>query len=194
MDWNTLLSVALGGLIATLASIINNRYQSRERDKDRQEQRKEAKIQAKEKWTERDIILIIEMEEKLWKWLSSYDAEVEYLFDFRKNPTTDKEALNRLKALSDKKTIKLQEYTEIWGLMGGLVYSFEEPSLTSAFYEFSSAWHMLLNKLKRGLNQLNKEEGKLAEVDRTDEWKAVQRASGKLQKALREKLISIRDN
>jgi hypothetical protein len=45
MDWATLISVVIGGLIATIPVLISNRFQAKERDKDRQEQRREAKIQ-----------------------------------------------------------------------------------------------------------------------------------------------------
>ena len=45
MDWNTLLSVLLGGILATIPIIISNRFQAKEREKDREEQRREAQIQ-----------------------------------------------------------------------------------------------------------------------------------------------------
>lgn len=45
MDWNTLLTFALGGLTAVIPIIISNGYQAREKNKDRVEQRREAKTQ-----------------------------------------------------------------------------------------------------------------------------------------------------
>jgi hypothetical protein len=60
MDWNTLLSVFLGGILATIPIILSNGFQAKEMEKDRQEQTREAKIQSREKWIERDILEIIE--------------------------------------------------------------------------------------------------------------------------------------
>src|SRR5690349_6398709 len=58
MDWNTLLSVFLGGVLATIPVIITIRNQSRERDKDRQEQRREAKTQLALELMRNDIQMI----------------------------------------------------------------------------------------------------------------------------------------
>lgn len=45
MDWNSLLSAIVGGLLTVIPVLITIRNQSKERDKDRQEQRSEATIQ-----------------------------------------------------------------------------------------------------------------------------------------------------
>jgi hypothetical protein len=45
MDWNSLLSAIVGGLLTVIPVLITIRNQSTERDKDRQEQRREAKTQ-----------------------------------------------------------------------------------------------------------------------------------------------------
>lgn len=45
MDWATLGSVIVGGLIALIPVVITNRFQAKEHDKDRDEQRREAKAQ-----------------------------------------------------------------------------------------------------------------------------------------------------
>lgn len=58
MDWNTLLTFALGGLTAVIPIIISNRYQAREKDKDRAEQKREAKTQLALELTRNDIKVI----------------------------------------------------------------------------------------------------------------------------------------
>jgi hypothetical protein len=45
MDWNSLISAVIGGLLAVIPVLITIRNQSKERDKDRQEQRMDAKTQ-----------------------------------------------------------------------------------------------------------------------------------------------------
>jgi len=60
MDWNTLLTFALGALATLIPVIISNIHQSKEREKDRIEHRKDAKIQAREKWEEKDILSMID--------------------------------------------------------------------------------------------------------------------------------------
>jgi hypothetical protein len=70
MDWNTLISVVIGGLIATFGSILNNRFQSGEREKDRQEQRREAKIRMIENTTGHDIDIVLNLLAGLVKALS----------------------------------------------------------------------------------------------------------------------------
>lgn len=59
MEWNSLISAVVGGLIAVIPVLITIRNQSIERDKDRQEQRREAKTQLALELT-RDKIKIIE--------------------------------------------------------------------------------------------------------------------------------------
>lgn len=58
MDWNILLSFALGVLATLITTIINNRYQAQQKDKDRQEQRREARVQLEMGLIQEDIKLV----------------------------------------------------------------------------------------------------------------------------------------
>ena len=72
MDWNTIIAVVIGGLIAIVPTIINNIYQAKQRKEDREEDRKDARILAREKWIERDILAVINTVDDLLRMLSKY--------------------------------------------------------------------------------------------------------------------------
>src|SRR5687768_938371 len=60
MDWNTLVSVVIGGLIATIGSILNNRFQAKQQERDRQEQRREAKTELALELKRNDVKIVEE--------------------------------------------------------------------------------------------------------------------------------------
>ncbi len=72
MDWNTILSVFLGGVLATVPIIISNRFQAREREKDRQEQRQEEKAKLALELMRNDIRIIEDIIDCDLKTLDTY--------------------------------------------------------------------------------------------------------------------------
>ncbi len=194
----TLGGVLLGSLITFLINYLNNRFQAKERDKDRDEQRRETKLQAKEKYIERDILLIIDTAEKMMSWLSRYDADVQQMLFLSEKKDAgsinNKELHIQVNSLLDKNYREHQESNRLWGLAGKLVHSFEEPEIMLAFDDFMSATDVLLNKLYDALRLVRNKNLSKKSFTRTDEWNVVMATAGKLHQALRNKLISIRDS
>ena len=135
MDWNTLLSVALGGLIATIGVILTNRFQSRERDKDRAEQRREAKIQAREKWIERDVPRTMELVEKMLILLGDYqsmDKEMHSLVGgIKAELITNEEFRTGMKSLFSKIPLIMLEANHLVIEIEKLVFSFKEEKISA---------------------------------------------------------------
>jgi hypothetical protein len=60
MEWNSLISAVIGGLLAVIPVLLTIRNQSVEREKDRREQRREAKFQLMGRLKERDINIVMD--------------------------------------------------------------------------------------------------------------------------------------
>lgn len=180
MDWNTLISVALGGLIATIGSILNNRFQAQQRQKDRDEARKEAKIQIREKWIERDIMKIMDSVERLLILFAdtrNLNRRTDSFGELRKTLLiTEDEAKIELKAIYKKADSLVAEINQTMDTMSRLVYSFDEAEITSNYID------------------LVEETTKSLKAKAEEDFIPMRQKAGKLQKALRDKLISIRDN
>ena len=171
MDWNIFLSFALGAIVTLIPIILNNRFQAQERDKDRQEQRREAIVQAKEKWTERDILKIMESIEKVMRLVSGA-ANV----DTNLQPTDEQLSLINKEFLQTADTI------------AQLVYSFDDNNIHSGFRDFTSAINTFIEKLPEML------EADLDKRSNSKYWIAVKQSAGYFQWALREKMISIQNS
>ena len=172
MDWSTLIAVVVGGLIATVPTIINNVYQERQRKEDREEQRREAKIQTREKWIEHDILEIMVSIKKINNLITQA----------RKIFHADSNTQARLK---DNYENLLLELNQIARKTIILLNSFEDEGLKK--------YRSFVGLLDRYLLVFDHISDKWVDEE-VDRWLDFMDQSGEIQKALREKLISIRDS
>jgi len=190
----TLAGVFLGSIITFVISYLNNRFQAKEKDKDREEQRREAKIQSKEKWIERDILKMMDALEKMLRLLAdsrSWQNQHELLTDGKSSGVlTQQELVSKLRSVYDKVSNMFSEVSQIGSEIFTLVDSFEETEIVSSYAEFSSKLDTCLSKeIEYMQNKLNPQP--LEESAR--EWDKVSESAGKFHRALRNKLISIRE-
>jgi len=195
MDWNTLISVVIGGLIATIGSILNNRFQAQERQKDREEQRRESKIQAREKWTERDILRIMDLLESLMKLLAE-DKNLEWeqvILEDKKTAgvITQKEYMKAGGMLFVRIPERIQENANTLELMARLVYSFEKGDMVSSYEKFADAVQSWNSFDREGAHPHTENKKRQQKGRRL--WFDVNIAAGEFRRALREELISIRN-
>ena len=190
MDWNNLLTFALGGLTAVIPIIIANRYQAREKDKDRVEQRKEAKIQNRQKWIERDILKIMDSIDILLKFLwelERVEVEVNEITEGKKSEFFNQdEADVRLKSHYDHFKNLHNEVKHTADIMSKLIHSFDaEEEMYKVYTDFLIAIQRYEDA--RDVNKDNQEKPE------EENWLEIQTSAGKLHALLRDKLISTRD-
>jgi len=177
MDWNTLLAVVLGGLIGIVTNYFSNRYQLLRWREERDEQRREAKIQAKEKWIERDILSIMESLENT----VCIHRKARLLFE-QIEDDKEKKKEDLTKTILTKLTELRHEAARLNDYMAILVKSFE-GEFDIYFSDFSKAIlgfvisPVSIDKSFKNIKNIN----------------IVIEKAGIFQRALREKLITIRD-
>ena len=184
MDWNSLISALVGGFIATIPTIINNRFQSNERDKDREEKRREAKMQTVEKSIGGDIDKVLDFLASLIKVLSehgNYEYKTYVREKLRERGVISEDEYKREVNLQVESIVaQTQEAITLMDSIGGLVYSFDD--------EISSKYDALLNSILAYI-RIKQPDSKEASNKPDD----VIKKAGGLQRILREKKISILD-
>jgi len=204
MDWATFLKdnsqslftlggVFLGSLITFLISFLNNVFQAKEREKERQEQRRDAKIQSREKWIERDILKITDLIEKMYKLLSEIRGikiEVDSLISGKEiGLVTQEEFDTKYKSLYDNLPELDIEVNQVKDMIGGLVYSFTETEILSSYGDLVDALNTYVNQEGEDFKNILNEQKESSNSDINIFSESV----GKFQRALREKLISLRE-
>ncbi len=197
MDWSTLLSVVVGGLIAVIPILINNRFQSRERDKDREEVRKETRLQTREKWIERDVLKIMDSIEKLIAILVEHEN-----IDFQISQTkrqrdmgflTEKEYNKQMSTIHQKIPFEINQANQMVKTIGMLIKSFDDQDILSAFEEFRTSMNLILHAGSESVTQALDEETPETRIT-SELWSRAMKDTGRLQHVLREILISIHDD
>jgi hypothetical protein len=162
----TLGGVFLGSLITFIINYLNLRFQSIESNKDRAEQRRQLEIHAREKWTEHDVLRVMDAIETIIKLISE-------IIHTRSELTDDElAAVNK-------------EYLQTGDKVIQLVNSFNDKDILKGFNDFTSA----INNFIANLPELPKDD--IDQRVNSSSWKAVKMSAGKFQYALREKMISI---
>jgi hypothetical protein len=192
MDWTSLISVALGGLIATIPVLISNRYQAQERQKDREEQRRDARIQAREKWIEQDLLRIRDLLDKVMSPLTEEKRiSLDQIILENKETAgliTNDEYIISERTLAARVSERFGEISNTVELMSRLVTSFGKPIVTiyNKFVGAVREWKYI---------DLNfPAEEKAEREKRIDEcWREVNISAGYLHRAIRQELISIRE-
>jgi hypothetical protein len=175
MDWTTLISVVIGGLIATIPILINNRFQSREREREREETRKEAKVQLTMELMRNDIKVL---EDAINNYLSGI-AELRRI-RVQHSETGDRVAEVRSKIVEKDEFYKLIHVNIIadkiaYGL-GQEIYS-----------EYKGCMELFREQLGLIL-------AVPIQTEKEEQWiLSIVSRTGKLHTMLAEKLISIRD-
>ncbi|MEP7135800.1 MAG: hypothetical protein ABI904_12790 [Chloroflexota bacterium] len=190
----TLGGVFLGSVITFLISYLNNRFQAKEREKDRNEQRREVKIQTKEKIIGGDILKLMDSIEVVLKILSSamnlfsnyenIDKRKEY------GLLTPTEAKKKMISLDNEMPSIYDELNTVLNAMNRLIFSFAEEEILENFKDFMQACQVYFGELLKYID--SKSGGESPEKNNISIIK-VSQAAGKLQRALRDKLISLRD-
>ncbi len=177
MDLTTLISVVIGGLIATIPVFISNRFQAKEREKEREETRKDAKTQLAFELMRDDIRVLENAIDNQLNGLGELIAmRRQHVLDGK----SDSEVIKDVKSkLSSGKYWKLMETDRIsYKLalaLGEEIFS-EYGIYDDALFEY---FHLLLLPTD--------------ETERKDEPAIkVMTSAGKLHNMLKEKLISIR--
>jgi hypothetical protein len=179
MDWNTLISVVIGGLIATIGSIINNRFQSKERDKDRAEQKREAKTQLALELMRNDVKLV---EGLIDSNLTSVSQVIRLAVTWTGEGLSDNEIRERVHKVF---------YAEDESVTEGMVVDKLAYSLGHEFYAEYKTYEDLLLELADMFEDF---ERKLFSAKRMEELSIqITHQTAKLHTMLREKLISIRE-
>src|SRR6266498_3468826 len=201
MDWNTLLSVFLGGLLATVPIIISNRFQAKEHEKERLEQRRITKIQAREKWEERDILEIIELVEKLLKDVSEIKKHVS-IVSLRsaknKDPLTVDEFIKRVELSAGNLVDQLLECKQTTDKLAWLAHSFDDTKILSGYVDFTLAAFDVIGLTPSTMDDKTRKSEvvtkPLPKMSESDSWGNLLICAGVFHEALREKLISLRDS
>jgi hypothetical protein len=171
MDWNTLVVAVAGGLLAVIPVLITIRNQSIERDKDRQEQRRDARIQAREKWTERDILKMMDSIEKILKLVGGAVN-----VDTCLKPTDEElSAINK-------------EFMQTADTIAQLVNSFADDDIYSGYRDFTAAIYAFFQEVSET------PEYDIEKRSHSDKWMAVKKRAGYFHWALREKMISMQNS
>lgn len=196
MDWNSILTFASGALVALIPTIINNRFQSKEKEKDRLEQRRDARIQAKEKWIERDILRVMDSIETTLKLLSrtsSNKIQLEHILDGKiSGLLTQEESDEKLRSLYNDLMAAYIEVNQAKDVISRIVYSFEDTEINTTYDNFVVAFSNYLRQEREYMDDKfsDKTTGEYEEGN----WFNVSNSAGKFHKTLREKLISLREN
>jgi hypothetical protein len=174
MDKDTLVAALVGALIATIPILISNLVQiylhvSENRRKDKE---------TREKWIERDVLKVMDLTEKLLTLISqirSINIRIAGIEQLKRTMHwTDDEARKEYKSTRDVADGLIMEANQTKDLMG-IVYSFDEPEIISAYLDLEEAVKI----------SINSPQGEILI--------SLREKAGKLQKALRNKLISIRE-
>lgn len=217
MDWNTILSVALGGLIAIIPVIISNRFQAREKEKDRLEQRRDARIQTKERIMGTDIDKALDLLDKFMKSINFLQSKAKDIFIADENTgrinelieeideiksgilTINEDELvaqlqklnNEFKRLIEKRyPQELQEHENIMYSLIVLTYSLDkEISLACSNFVTASTAYLEILFAPKTLDNI----GSGNSSHRSEKLSNMIIEAGNLQRLLREKKILIRD-
>jgi hypothetical protein len=181
MDWNTLLSVALGGLIATIGAILTNRFQAIERDKDRLEARREAKIQLALELQRSDIRIIEDSIDVILKTMN-----ILHLIRLEGEATGQSidEVNQKVQFLIKDKESWLNNFSESSVLADKLSISLGGNFLAE-HNSFGEDWNKFVRLVIYESSASNEEIEKLRVT--------ITLTAGKLHRMLNEKLISLRD-
>lgn len=185
MDWNTLLAVAIGGLIAIIPTIINNIYQVKQRKEDREEQRRKEKILILESPILKIMDSVVTLLAKLAEYRLTYSDKQELVYLMKKGQIATEDTKEEYKILEkniDKLRIEIRTLTD---LIGSLMVSLDDETM--------STYNELTMTIRDYLRLTFKEEKKEDTNLESEKWQDVKFQTGTLQRLLREKLISIRD-
>jgi hypothetical protein len=189
MDSDTLIAALVGALIATVPILISNLVQIYLHISENRQKEKEARIQDKKKWIERDILEIMDSVAQMLR-LTSESQEIstsglDSLIQLKDvGLLAQDEYLIRAKSSLERLNIVHGEINEKVNTISRLVYSFGDD-ISSEYDAFAMA---MINFHKTRVNLAEKKV-----VLDADAWFKVKESAGKFQKALRNKLISIRD-
>jgi hypothetical protein len=194
MDWNTLLGVVVGGLIATIGSIISNRFQARERDKDRGEARREAKIQLEVELVKNSIKIVNDALDKNLTSVQTLDTAFFHssLIDYKiKKGFLTKEEGDKQRVLITDTGIKVLDESAVFDIVAlSHAYSLGKE-FVSEYRNYLDAVDKFSDSVKYP-NARNLEDLDSKDYDKDLYYKVIESA-GNIQQLLREKLISIRD-
>jgi hypothetical protein len=185
MDRDTLIAALVGGLIATIPILISNVVQIILQVRERNEKRREAKIQNRQTWIERDILRIMELMEKLISIISENTVLDVRMKAFPKTSMsfTESNSESENKFYWEKMNSIFTEARQTIDIISSLIYSFEDAEILNAYKSFSKEVNLLTELIIderediRLVGHLGKVSGR----------------GGRLQKALWEKLISLRE-
>lgn len=181
MDWTTFFEensqslftlggVFLGSLITFFINYMNLRQQSIERDKDRNRERRKAIVLARERWTERDVLRMIDLMEKTINTVSNV-AVLE----------SSKKLTNEQISLVNK------EYFQTTDTLIRYLYSFDNEEIVLSFEKFRKAMNDYLDQLP------SMSEDDLDKRANSKCWMAVKQSAGHCYRTLREMMISIHE-
>ena len=190
MDQQTLFATLVGALIATIPILFSNIVQIFLHVSERRQKEKEARIQAREKWIERDIVKVMESVDNLLAMFSEARAlKLRRQSIIEQNQAglyTDEELQLSLKESHQTAANVVVESNRTFDTISRFVYSFEEDEIKSAF-------NNLMDSYFKSMNGLETDGRGTYFEDDTSSWYYVKSNAGKFQRALREKLISLRD-
>jgi hypothetical protein len=179
MDWNSLISAVIGGLLAVIPVLITIRNQAKERDKDRQEQRTEAKTQLALELKRNDIRTLEEYFNNQLKGLS-------HLRRIRIKHVNSNDALEKIQSEFNS---KLTEDSDLYKLVEtNLIVAKLALTIGDEFYSEYNRYANAVNDYISLLMNMPKEK------ENPVPFNKLILSAGKLHTMLQEKLISIRDS
>lgn len=179
MDWSTLISVVIGGLIAIIPILINNRFQSRENERIREEALREAKTQLALELMRNDVKIV---DDSINDSLNALSLSRNLAFKRDRGKISHDEMLEELESFLMGDNDKL----EINFMVDKVAFTFGDE-----FYSHFQDWDSLLSDYSDLMLSPASQEEKDEELDRL--WSEIISAAGKLHIMLRERIISIRD-
>ncbi len=199
MERETLIAAVVGGLIATIPILVSNTVQIILHISGNRQKEKEGRIQAREKWIERDILKIMDSLEQILRItseLDNLDSQVALMKGGKEARLLSKdEFIKQFKSLVDRVPPLLLEGSSTFAIIDELVHSFEEPEIDSSYTDFRNArnayWQQLSDALVNRINELGSES--IEHLDSRDSRNNMTENAGRFHRALRKKLISIRD-
>jgi hypothetical protein len=181
MDWTTLISVVIGGLIATIPILINNKFQSIEHDKDREEKRREAHIQLALELKRNDIKII---EEAIDNSLKTLDILEIIRIKNEMGKITQAEMQEEIAALTFDENNRFAHLGEQNLIDEKIAYSLGD--------EFYAEYKEFISKFEENLRYAaNSATFSLEDADELHS--ILLKSSAKLHNILRDKLLSVRD-
>jgi hypothetical protein len=176
--WIPLIAAVIGGLIATIPTVISNRAQAKEREKERDEQRREAKTQLALELTRNDVKILEDGIDDAIKGLGIINLTYHKK---RSGELSHDEFVADILSL-DGRFVKTSESVEI---ANKIAASFGEEFFAQ-YDEFSELCQAYADQYfidQRGIR-----------ADHSEVMDRITKMAGKLHTMLREKLISIRDS